>query len=586
LFIAKSVELLKSEGIHCLLFQNSFLADTACKNIRRYLLESTKIITIDSFPERDNVYLRVFENVKMSVAILLLKKQLVLPSDDYIFRLNTWADKFMLNPPNKIDFKRQDIFAMDSVTFQIPSILETEKDLLFKIKNEKQFQIECFEGEINMTFHRKHMNTNPKNLPVIKGAGIQRYYTTSKMSQGILEYLDSASYHKENKGKKSQHHKQSRIAMQGITGVDDKKRIIATIIDKNNYLANSCNYILKQNNYNLEYILGLFNSTLFNWIFKKTSTNSNVNCYEVEALQFRLDSTLEAPIVQRVAAILALTQGLPHPKGEGVGKETVVLEPSPLGRGQGEGTLDVKETPFTIKTKLNEAFLQRVKELRRNQTDAENFLWQLLRNRQFFDKKFKRQEPFPPYIVDFYCHEEKIVIELDGGQHADPQAIEYDQARTTFLESKGLTVLRFWNNDIFKNTEGVLETIYQHFSENLGIPHPNLLPKGEGTVALEPSPLGRGQGEGAIPKGEGVPTITQLEAEIDVLVYQLYNLTYAEVLVVQPDFPLSQSTYEAGLTAMQALATTASPIAPATTEPPTNLVWETSALATQYELQQ
>ena len=125
----------------------------------------------------------------------------------------------------------------------------------------------------------------------------------------------------------------------------------------------------------------------------------------------------------------------------------------------------------------------------------------------------------------------------------------------------------------------ILQRVAAILALTQGLPHPNPLPKGEGTVALEPSPLGRGQ-------GEGVPTIAQLEAEIDVLVYQLYNLTYAEVLVVQPNFALPQATYEAGLTAMQALATMASPPAPATTEAPTNLVWETSALATQYELQE
>lgn len=72
--------------------------------------------------------------------------------------------------------------------------------------------------------------------------------------------------------------------MQGITGVDDKRRLIFSLVPKNYYLANSCNYILPKNKNEAKYLLGLLNSTLLNWIFKKNSTNSNVNCYEINSL--------------------------------------------------------------------------------------------------------------------------------------------------------------------------------------------------------------------------------------------------------------------------------------------------------------
>lgn len=95
--------------------------------------------------------------------------------------------------------------------------------------------------------------------------------------------------------------------------------------------------------------------------------------------------------------------------------------------------------------------------LRTNATEAEKRLWQALRNRQLQGCKFRRQHPIPPYVVDFICLERRLIIELDGGQHAE--AISYDAVRTQFLERQGYKVLRFWNNELLENTQGALEAI-------------------------------------------------------------------------------------------------------------------------------
>jgi len=101
--------------------------------------------------------------------------------------------------------------------------------------------------------------------------------------------------------------------------------------------------------------------------------------------------------------------------------------------------------------------LPRAKELRKNQTDAEKVLWNKLRNRQINGYKFRRQVPAGSYIVDFMCVSVKLIIELDGGQHAEQQ--DYDHKRTLFLASKNYKVLRFWNNEILTNIDGVLEAL-------------------------------------------------------------------------------------------------------------------------------
>lgn len=95
--------------------------------------------------------------------------------------------------------------------------------------------------------------------------------------------------------------------------------------------------------------------------------------------------------------------------------------------------------------------------LRNHSTEAEKRFWYALRNRQLAGYKFRRQRPIPPYIVDFVCLERRLVVELDGGQHAE--AVAYDAARMAYLEILRYRVLRFWNNDALDNTEEVLAVI-------------------------------------------------------------------------------------------------------------------------------
>ena len=97
------------------------------------------------------------------------------------------------------------------------------------------------------------------------------------------------------------------------------------------------------------------------------------------------------------------------------------------------------------------------RKLRRNLTDAERLLWSRLRRRQINGMRFRRQEPIGPYVVDFVCREVDLIVELDGGQHSETEAS--DTARTQFFQKANYRVLRFWNNDVMQNTDGVLAAI-------------------------------------------------------------------------------------------------------------------------------
>jgi very-short-patch-repair endonuclease len=111
----------------------------------------------------------------------------------------------------------------------------------------------------------------------------------------------------------------------------------------------------------------------------------------------------------------------------------------------------------------------RARDLRRNPSDAEKRLWNALRD-HFPAARFRRQVPVTPYFADFMSFRNRLILELDGGQHADPDAIAYDARRTAFLERKGYKVVRFWNSDVIQNLPGVLESIAQNLP----------LPPGEG----------------------------------------------------------------------------------------------------------
>ncbi|WP_264656841.1 endonuclease domain-containing protein [Azospirillum canadense] len=156
-----------------------------------------------------------------------------------------------------------------------------------------------------------------------------------------------------------------------------------------------------------------------------------------------------------VQSLSPLGRGWPEGPGEGVRHSTasgIRGTPSPQPSPQrGEGVIPpvAKDKPTPLQT-------NRAVQLRRDSTEVEKIIWQKLRNAQM-GAKFRRQEPIVGFIVDFVAHDHRLVIELDGGQHAD-QA-QYDERRTRMLEQAGFRVLRFWNNDVNDNLEGVLETI-------------------------------------------------------------------------------------------------------------------------------
>jgi very-short-patch-repair endonuclease len=132
------------------------------------------------------------------------------------------------------------------------------------------------------------------------------------------------------------------------------------------------------------------------------------------------------------------------------------------------------------------------RKLRRELTPAEASLWAHLRNRRFEGFKFRRQHPFGPYILDFYCHERALAIEVDGGGHFTVDQESRDEARTAFLEDAGLAVLRVTNADVLTNVFGVGDYILEELKRRP--PHPNPLPPGRGNTLSDARPSISGNG--------------------------------------------------------------------------------------------
>jgi very-short-patch-repair endonuclease len=138
---------------------------------------------------------------------------------------------------------------------------------------------------------------------------------------------------------------------------------------------------------------------------------------------------------------------------------------SPMGgEGRVRGQISEERKPYA-------------RNLRRAQTDAERKLWLLLRDRRLAGFKFRRQHPIGSFIVDFCCTEARVIVELDGGQHALSRRA--DAARSRYLEGQGYRVLRFWNNEVLGTTTGVLERIVESLTLNRDRPSPCPLPRRE-----------------------------------------------------------------------------------------------------------
>ncbi len=199
------------------------------------------------------------------------------------------------------------------------------------------------------------------------------------------------------------------------------------------------------------------------------------------------DARAALPDGHRINAYTHLMQRVDAKQLEALFEAPTAVPPSPPGRGAG-GEGATPATSALRKLPTDPQLLAFARDLRKEQTDAETRLWSLLRDRRVAGAKFRRQHPLDiggeRLILDYYCDELRLAVELDGGQHAEPQALLKDRERDSLLSRKGIRTLRFWDNEVLQQTEAVAEALYQAVTAS----------SASGAAPSPPAPLPAGEG--------------------------------------------------------------------------------------------
>ena len=296
-FYPLAINVARDNGIVSLITQNSILAEDSALGNRKLFFAQTDILSIDSFPERDNKNLRVFESAKMSVCICILRRNNH-PDTCNIIPINVWHSRYMQDK-HELNITVEEIMEMYPEDIIIPISSNEKFSILKEIKKKSQYYINASAGEIDMTKYKSIFNTIGLGTRVITGAQIQRYYITNTPSQGDVIYIDD-SCKPQLSSKRKTEILQPRIVLQRITGVDSKVRIIATLINGNMYCANSTNYIANDINLNIKYLLGVLNSSLVNFFIKQTSTNTNITAKVLNSIPIAIPSAKMQEAIVRV----------------------------------------------------------------------------------------------------------------------------------------------------------------------------------------------------------------------------------------------------------------------------------------------
>ena len=300
-FLIQGLHLTCAGGRYGMIMPLSLLADISCANARRHLMCFSSELQADCFPQKDDPNRRVFRRAKLSTAVYTcLKKDR--PSDlRASVRVRTYPGRLFSEGHKECLVRYQDASLLDEKNLPIPLANEADWGLCLRLHKAAHVKhlgmiagYQIARGEINQTIFRRYIVDDPDMTRLIKGVEVGRYQERENLSQGKREWFDETSY----VAKKGERPiiRRERIATQRITGVDEKLRIVASLISPPAYFADSTNSIslTQRSEYTLEYLLGLLNSALFQWRFKLTSTNNNVATNELKSLPFRvIDFTIQ-----------------------------------------------------------------------------------------------------------------------------------------------------------------------------------------------------------------------------------------------------------------------------------------------------
>lgn len=293
-FIVRSLNLIKTDGRYGMIVPMSLLADISCAEGRRNLILSTKQLELDCFPQKDNAKRRIFQKAKLSTVVVTAAKTKNSPQRTAAFEIRVYPWNSFEDSPRRCSLRYEALALLDAENLPVPLVSEEQWQLCQKLHHQtnvrplgKVGDFEVNRGEINQTIYREFISDNARLSRLLKGVEVGRFAIRHQLKQGFREWFDERRFLATNKPKLMA--KKRRIATQRITGVDERLRVVATIIEPPCYFADSTNSILVKDHsaHSAEYLLGLLNSRLFQWRFKLTSTNNNVGTNEINAMPFR-----------------------------------------------------------------------------------------------------------------------------------------------------------------------------------------------------------------------------------------------------------------------------------------------------------
>ena len=283
-FVTLSLNVLNATGTYGMIIPLGIIGDLSAVAIRSRLLKESIISEILAFPQKDDPARRIFPEAKLSTCVLLLDRRRA-----ESFRLRGYPANQISGPFCDVKVPFDTIAKFDPDSRSIPLADQKSYDVLIDIYSDKTVHplsgvARCYQGEINLSTFKGQIGTDSKKARLIKGVEIGRYGVRATLRQGERQYFDAKGF--SQSGERATHHRLRRLIMQGITGVDDKRRLSATVADPPFYCGHSCNYIVDSGPYSLEALLVLLNGSLMEWRFRLTSTNNNVNSYEIHGLPF------------------------------------------------------------------------------------------------------------------------------------------------------------------------------------------------------------------------------------------------------------------------------------------------------------
>jgi len=258
----------------------SIISDGTASKLRKLWLFDNRIISISLYPEKE----KVFEQVTQALTIVIYIKSGITNSFNII--LNTSGETRINN------LKRNDIEIIDNEQCPFMFLGREELKLLKKIhSNKTTFAkiIRGYEGECHQTFHKSfYKNKNTGNL-LVRGIHINKWYIDLTDNNKTQRWLDKEKFLESKKNSKTaKHYLRKRIIQQVIANIGQEVRLKATLLESGIFCGNSINYFLVNEKYksviNNKFVLSLLNSKLMNWRFKLTSSNNNINCYEIHKL--------------------------------------------------------------------------------------------------------------------------------------------------------------------------------------------------------------------------------------------------------------------------------------------------------------